>query len=198
MKIEVNISKTRFFIILGLMLLLSCGVFVYAYNSQFNNAATSAASFGHSADEVVVKMASDGSLKTVQELLQGGVGSSVGGSSGGGSHIYTVNGISSAPISTSWNMIPDMAITQTFSAGKVFVLFNSPVTYNQYGSYPVSFRVMVDGVSKKVSTFSSGDANVVWSGDISAGSHTISIDGSASASAMTTAASRSLTIITGQ
>ncbi|MEK6892732.1 MAG: hypothetical protein AABX07_00860 [Nanoarchaeota archaeon] len=79
MKLEVNVSKKRFFVILGAILMLA-GVFaVYAYTGTFDRTATQAVTFGHSADESVVKM-NDGSLRTVQDLLKDGVG---GGGSGG-------------------------------------------------------------------------------------------------------------------
>ncbi len=73
MKLEVQITKVRFFVLLATLLLLGGVFFVYAYNAQFDKNSDAASSFGHSADEVVVKM-SNGNVKTVQELLSGGGG----------------------------------------------------------------------------------------------------------------------------
>ncbi|MDP3881761.1 MAG: hypothetical protein Q8Q31_02690, partial [Nanoarchaeota archaeon] len=78
MKLEVNITKTRFFSILGLILILAGAIATYAYTTTFDRPAAQATTFGHSADETVVKMA-DGSFKTVQELLAGGVSGGSGG-----------------------------------------------------------------------------------------------------------------------
>jgi len=48
MKIEVNIEKKYFFIILGVILILGAGIFVYAYNSN----PPVPSNFGHSINEV--------------------------------------------------------------------------------------------------------------------------------------------------
>jgi len=74
MKIEVNITKKYFFTILSVLILLAGTFVVYAYNTEFNKQASQGVVSGNSADELVVKM-SDGSLKTIQELLQNGVNS---------------------------------------------------------------------------------------------------------------------------
>jgi hypothetical protein len=88
MKLEVNITKKRFFVILVAILIVGGVLLVIAYNSPMYKTSPDAGAsyktsvqaitFGHSADEMVVKM-TDGSLKTVQELLANGVGSSGGG-----------------------------------------------------------------------------------------------------------------------
>jgi hypothetical protein len=62
----------RYFFYIGIFLFfLVISSVVYAYSS-FNNQPEQAEAFGHSADEVVVKM-NDGSIKTVQELLKEGI-----------------------------------------------------------------------------------------------------------------------------
>ena len=50
MKIEINITKTRFFILLGVIFLLGAGIFVYAYNA--NGLGGNPAVMGHSVDEI--------------------------------------------------------------------------------------------------------------------------------------------------
>lgn len=77
MKIEVGFRKKYSFALFALLLVVAGLVTVFAYNANFNSPASSAVNVGHSADEVVVRM-SDGSLRTVQELLSSGAGSSGG------------------------------------------------------------------------------------------------------------------------
>ncbi|MDP3881753.1 MAG: hypothetical protein Q8Q31_02645 [Nanoarchaeota archaeon] len=95
MKLEVNITKTRFFSILGLILILAGAIATYAYTTTFDRTVAQAPTFGHSADETVVKMA-DGSFKTVQELLAGGVSAGGGVSSVTGGTGISVSSVSGA------------------------------------------------------------------------------------------------------
>jgi hypothetical protein len=71
MNIEVNVTKKRFLFTILSFFVLAGAIFVFAYNDAFDNVASEAVSFGHSADELVVKM-DDGSLATVQDLLSSG------------------------------------------------------------------------------------------------------------------------------
>ncbi len=77
MRFEVQIGRKQVYAFLISLVVLTSFSFVLSYNTNFNAPATSAQVVGHSADETVVKM-NDGSLKTVQELLQNGIGSSGG------------------------------------------------------------------------------------------------------------------------
>jgi len=52
MRININITKTRFFAILGAFLLLAGSIFVYAYNSADSAVIGNPVIFGHSTDEV--------------------------------------------------------------------------------------------------------------------------------------------------
>ncbi|MEK6933477.1 MAG: hypothetical protein AABW75_01215, partial [Nanoarchaeota archaeon] len=63
MKIEVNIEKKYFFILLSTILLIGAGIFVYAYNPSFDNPplatgelkiADQVSVLGHSSDEVKI------------------------------------------------------------------------------------------------------------------------------------------------
>ncbi len=65
MKVEINIAKKHLYILVALILTLIAIVGVSAYNDAFNKAASQAATFGHSADEVVIEI--DGEIKTIQE-----------------------------------------------------------------------------------------------------------------------------------
>ncbi len=73
MKFEVNVSKTRFFVLLGAVLLLAGALMVYAFSpiGSFSKNKAQAQVFGHSADEVVIR-ASDGSDYTLQEAINNG------------------------------------------------------------------------------------------------------------------------------
>lgn len=68
MKVEINISKARFVVLLIGILLVGGGFLVYAYNAGFSNIAADAATFGHSSDEVVLRLA-NGELATLQDYL---------------------------------------------------------------------------------------------------------------------------------
>ena len=80
MEIEINITKIKFFVILAALFVIGGFVFVYAFNSPMYKTtpdsgasykdATQAVTFGHSADEAVVRFY-DGSLDTVQNILAG-------------------------------------------------------------------------------------------------------------------------------
>ena len=70
MKIEVNLTKARFHILIALIAVAVTIAAAFAYNSNFNQGATQAATIGHSADEVVVRMA-DATSITAQDLLMG-------------------------------------------------------------------------------------------------------------------------------
>ena len=83
MKIEVNVQKKYFFILLGAILIIGAGIFGYAFNSGANYAnpsstsdvgyknAAQAASFGHTADETNVKI--NGQVITLQDAINQGL-----------------------------------------------------------------------------------------------------------------------------
>ena len=90
MKVEVNIQKKYFFILLGAILIIGAGIFAYAFNSGTNYAnpsstsdvgyknAAQATSFGHTADETNVKI--NGQVITLQDAINLGL---LGNASGG-------------------------------------------------------------------------------------------------------------------
>ena len=86
MKIEVDLKKSFLFTVLALAVLVTGIFLINAYNEMFSNSPEQAASFGHSADEVVVKIISSGELKTVQELLGSGT-----------VHMFSFIGLSDTP-----------------------------------------------------------------------------------------------------
>jgi hypothetical protein len=84
MKIEVNITKKKFFVILIAIFVLAAGFAVYAYNVGSNyaspsntaaagyNAATEAAKFGHTSDELNVKIRGVTETVTLQDAINKG------------------------------------------------------------------------------------------------------------------------------
>jgi hypothetical protein len=68
MGLHIHIEKRYFYVIATLIVLLIGALLVIAFNPSFNKAASEAATFGHSADETVVRF-SDGTLETVQNIL---------------------------------------------------------------------------------------------------------------------------------
>jgi hypothetical protein len=74
MKIEVNVTKSRMSLIIGIIFIIGGIVLGYAYNSNFNSNSANAPVFGHSADELNVNI--DGQIMTLQEAInQGKLGS---------------------------------------------------------------------------------------------------------------------------
>lgn len=78
MKLEVNITKTRFFVIVFAAFVLAGAMVALAFDTggltgSFTKTKEQAVVFGHSADELVVKV--NGNPITIQELLKNGVGS---------------------------------------------------------------------------------------------------------------------------
>jgi hypothetical protein len=82
MKIEVNITKRRFFFIILSVFVLAGAIFVYAYKNDFSGTVSSAQNFGHSADETVVNIS--GQLMTLQQAINAKA------ISGGGSGLETI------------------------------------------------------------------------------------------------------------
>ena len=70
MKLEINITKTKLFIILGAIFLTGGLIFVYAYSSNPTNDVTKPPVFGHSADETNVNIG--GQVMTLQEAINRG------------------------------------------------------------------------------------------------------------------------------
>ena len=126
----------------------------------------------------------------------------------GGSKIYTAIGTTAVSTAASYyEDMPDMSITQTFEAGKIFILFTAPIWYTT--TWTGRFRILIDGkeVAKTAQSGGSGwVVNVVLSTvqTISAGTHTIKVqwysgDGSQYTYQSGTAdGPRVLTVITGQ
>jgi len=86
MRLEVNVTKKRFFVILGAILLLSGMIAVYAYNADWANNARDPATYGHSPDEIVGDVkCSAGQALTITNTGWGCV--SVGGGTGGSSSL---------------------------------------------------------------------------------------------------------------
>jgi len=84
MKIEVNINKKYFLILLGVILVISAGIFVYAQSVQAPNP-------GHSSEQINVDI--NGVTKTLQEAIDAGDFASGGaGSSTYVSRSMTLNG----------------------------------------------------------------------------------------------------------
>jgi hypothetical protein len=70
MKIEVNLDKKYVFLVLSVIIFLTCGIIVFAFNS--NGFGGNPAIMGHSADEIMINL-SNGSIISVQNLLVNGV-----------------------------------------------------------------------------------------------------------------------------
>src|SRR6056297_1109625 len=67
MKIEVNIDKRYFIVIVSLILTFGILLVTNAYNPVFNNPPSEAVNLGHSADEIVVQF--NGDEKTIQDVI---------------------------------------------------------------------------------------------------------------------------------
>ncbi len=159
MKLEVNISKKRFFVILGAMLLLAGVVITYAFSDgglagTFSKTKEQAVTFGHSSDEVVVDI---GGVKyTLQDAIEQG---KIGGGSGGGTGLC-----SNTPIISS--MENDRVYQNTGSKPLIVVAWmNSQggnnlhrTSLNGYVSSDTTFSPFVDNPDSELVASEAGPA----------------------------------------
>ena len=135
MRITIDITKTRFFILLGTILLLGAGVFVYAYNS--NGLGGNAAVMGHSVDEVnwSQKIPENVHIDGNQTIVFGD------GKAYFGSWMGT-DGKSRAYLSTGeWNN--GTKWIQTTKPGMILILKNDSIEFWKYGLAGVHKRLAV-------------------------------------------------------
>lgn len=87
MRLVLNLNKPAIFVLIIFGALIFMTLFVFAFNSGQDPSI-----LGHSAEEVLVKM-NDGSLKTVQELLAGGIASGGLNVDCDNGYLYFYNGV---------------------------------------------------------------------------------------------------------
>ena len=106
MKIEVDFKKSFLFLVI-VSSVLYLGIFlINAYNDNFNQGSGQASVFGHSADEVVVRMSDGVTYSTVQELLSDGV-------QGGLTSITAGTGLTGGTITETGTIELDTSYTDT-------------------------------------------------------------------------------------
>jgi len=98
MRLEVNVTKKRFFVILGAILLLSGMIVTYAYNADWASDPRDPVTYGHSPDELVGALqCGDGEALTITSTGWDCVSVGGGGSSGV-SKINAGTGVTISPI----------------------------------------------------------------------------------------------------
>jgi hypothetical protein len=156
MKLEVNITKIRFFVLLGAFLVLTIAIGVFAYNDNVYN---DPAVFGHSAGEI-----------------EGGVGGSI--------QSWQAVGITSITKSTTtWTTLDNMNLDINTGGGDLLIEFSAPFEAAGNRNVIGQVRILLDGNELVKTQTQEGDGseqdhiNMQWlEKGVPAGLHNVKIE----------------------
>lgn len=135
MKIEVNLSKKYFFVILGVILLVGGLMLSYAYDSNFQGG--NATMMGHSADEININI--NGQVMSLQQAFNSGfIGNVTTGATVDNHDIIWLNNASSkalTPANNVWTLYNATSLLGLTSTPKEIIIQQKWDTGQAPGSY---------------------------------------------------------------